>query len=109
MRAASRSVWGQDDGLITCMAHTPRLWNGAFGLGAGPDGGQPCRQSDDYFPDVADSHRLHVSLNVTASVFTRSLSFVPDYDMLQSRHSHAAYHSALRVLCVCATVSEDES
>ncbi|OKL62115.1 hypothetical protein UA08_02367 [Talaromyces atroroseus] len=54
------------------------------------------RNSDDYFPDVADSHPWHVFCNAHNSLLTAHLNVIPDWDMFQTSHPYAAFHAAAR-------------
>lgn len=54
------------------------------------------RNSDDYFPDVADSHPWHVFCNAHNALLTAHLNVVPDWDMFQTSHPYAAFHAAAR-------------
>lgn len=54
------------------------------------------RNSDDYFPDVPDSHPWHVFCNAHNALLTRHLNVIPDWDMFQTDHTYAAFHAAAR-------------
>jgi Raffinose synthase or seed imbibition protein Sip1 len=54
------------------------------------------RNSDDFFPDVADSHPWHVFCNAHNSLLTSHLNVIPDWDMFQTSHPYAAFHAAAR-------------
>ena len=127
MRLAAQKIWGDEGGLINCMAHSGRIWSGRLGL-LGLDHGQgSClmrwvsihsadddsthlnltrRLSDDYFPDLEDSHRHHISNNGTISILTRHLHFIPDFDMMITGHPFASFHAALRAMYVYRAFSD---
>ncbi|KAI0976809.1 raffinose synthase Sip1 [Xylaria arbuscula] len=56
----------------------------------------PVRNSDDYFPDVPDSHPWHLWANAHNMLFTQHLNVFPDWDMFQTAHNKAGYHAAAR-------------
>uniref|UniRef100_A0A060T979 ARAD1D09526p n=1 Tax=Blastobotrys adeninivorans TaxID=409370 RepID=A0A060T979_BLAAD len=64
------------------------------------------RNSDDFFPDVPDSHHFHVFVNFFNSIYTRHLSALPDYDMFQTviegdlkdSNGYSFLHAAARCL-----------
>ncbi|KAI0804423.1 raffinose synthase Sip1 [Xylaria sp. FL0064] len=58
----------------------------------------PVRNSDDYFPDVPDSHPWHIWTNAHNTLFTQHLNVYPDWDMFQTPHQNAGYHAAARCI-----------
>ncbi|KAL4929930.1 putative raffinose synthase protein Sip1 [Aspergillus undulatus] len=54
------------------------------------------RNSDDFFPNVEDSHAWHVFCNAHNALLTRYLNVLPDWDMFQTSHPYAAFHAAAR-------------
>ncbi|KAI1129240.1 raffinose synthase Sip1 [Nemania abortiva] len=56
----------------------------------------PVRNSDDYFPDVPESHPWHIWANAHNTLFTQHLNVLPDWDMFQTSHTNAGYHAAAR-------------
>ncbi|KAI1425750.1 raffinose synthase Sip1 [Xylaria sp. FL1777] len=58
----------------------------------------PVRNSDDYFPDVPDSHSWHIWANAHNMLFTQHLNVFPDWDMFQTTHKNAGYHAAARCI-----------
>ncbi|KAJ8126290.1 hypothetical protein O1611_g7347 [Lasiodiplodia mahajangana] len=56
----------------------------------------PVRNSDDYFPDVPESHPWHIWANAHNTLFTQHLNVLPDWDMFQTSHKSAGYHAAAR-------------
>lgn len=56
------------------------------------------RNSDDFFPDEADSHPWHIFTNAYAALLTRHLNVLPDWDMFQTAHDFSAYHAAARCI-----------
>ncbi|KAI0109043.1 raffinose synthase Sip1 [Nemania sp. FL0031] len=58
----------------------------------------PVRNSDDYFPDVPESHPWHIWANAHNTLFTQHLNVLPDWDMFQTSHKSAGYHAAARCI-----------
>ncbi|KAI5310635.1 hypothetical protein KEM55_004277 [Ascosphaera atra] len=56
------------------------------------------RTSDDFFPEVKESHPWHVFCNAHTSLLAKHLNAIPDWDMFQSNHEFADYHAAARCL-----------
>ncbi|KAK1142831.1 hypothetical protein N8T08_007265 [Aspergillus melleus] len=56
----------------------------------------PLRNSDDFFPDIPESHAWHVFCNAHNALFTRFLNVLPDWDMFQTSHPYASFHAAAR-------------
>ncbi|KAL2870887.1 putative raffinose synthase protein Sip1 [Aspergillus lucknowensis] len=54
------------------------------------------RNSDDFFPDVEDSHAWHVFCNAHNALLTRYLNVLPDWDIFQTSHPYASFHAAAR-------------
>ena len=57
------------------------------------------RNSDDFFPDVPDSHPWHVWTNAYTALLTQHLKVLPDWDMFQTAGAaseYAAFHAAAR-------------
>lgn len=55
-----------------------------------------CRNSDDFFPNVASSHPWHVWANAHNSLLTQHLNILPDWDMFQTVHDYSGFHAAAR-------------
>ncbi|KAL4998742.1 glycoside hydrolase superfamily [Aspergillus recurvatus] len=60
------------------------------------------RNSNDFFPDIEDSHPWHVFCNAHNALLTRYLSVLPDWDMFQTSPAdgpdYAAFHAAARCI-----------
>ncbi|BCS24070.1 putative raffinose synthase protein Sip1 [Aspergillus puulaauensis] len=58
------------------------------------------RNSDDFFPDIEDSHPWHVFCNAHNALLTRYLNILPDWDMFQTSTSnpYASFHAAARCI-----------
>ena len=54
------------------------------------------RNSDDFFPDIEDSHPWHIFCNAHNALFTQHLNALPDWDMFQTSHPWAKFHAAAR-------------
>ncbi|KAK4046881.1 hypothetical protein OIV83_005777 [Microbotryomycetes sp. JL201] len=112
MRQASNEVFGTGT-TINCMAHSPRIWNGALGL-IRTGHRSLMRNSDDYFPDRPDSHPWHLFVNAYNTWLTSALELVPDFDMCQERttkthepHPFGTYHISFRAFSPAPTFSTD--
>ncbi|KAH6853927.1 glycoside hydrolase superfamily [Chaetomium sp. MPI-CAGE-AT-0009] len=47
-----------------------------------------CRNSDDFFPGIADAHPWHVFANAHNALLTQHLNVIPDWDMFQTHPDH---------------------
>ncbi|KAI0008704.1 glycoside hydrolase family 36 protein [Xylariaceae sp. FL0662B] len=56
------------------------------------------RNSDDFFPDVPDSHAWHIWANAHNTLLTQHLNILPDWDMFQTDHEFGGFHAAARCL-----------
>ncbi|KAL4754140.1 hypothetical protein BDW72DRAFT_147970 [Aspergillus terricola var. indicus] len=60
------------------------------------------RNSNDFFPDIDDSHTWHVFCNAHNALLTRYLNVLPDWDMFQTnpanRPDYASFHAAARCI-----------
>lgn len=54
------------------------------------------RNSDDFFPDIENSHPWHVFSNAHNALLTQHLNVLPDWDMFQTSHPWAWFHGAAR-------------
>lgn len=110
MSAAAVDAFGAD-GIIHCMAGSPRIWGGSLGAAGATGHGtvrSTVRNSDDFFPDAPDSHRWHIALNALTTVLSSALRFEPDFDMAQAAHEFGAAHVALRAFSSAQVWSSDE-
>ncbi|KAK4705883.1 hypothetical protein P7C70_g307, partial [Phenoliferia sp. Uapishka_3] len=94
MQSAARKVFASSDRIVHCMAGSPRIFGGPLALTSSAP--SIVRNSDDYFPDRPDSHRYHIFLNSYTSLLTRSVAFLPDFDMCQEQHPYGPFHIAFR-------------
>lgn len=71
-------------GVIFCMEMTPRVLLGQeIGLPSQATSGRYLiRNSDDFFPNIQDSHRYHLYTNALNAAFTSQLNVIPDFDMV---------------------------
>ncbi|KAI9870882.1 MAG: hypothetical protein M1823_008612, partial [Watsoniomyces obsoletus] len=56
------------------------------------------RNSDDFFPDIPESHPWHVFCNAHNALFVQHLNALPDWDMFQTSHAYSGFHAAARCL-----------
>ncbi|KAG1172996.1 hypothetical protein G6F71_005969 [Rhizopus microsporus] len=56
------------------------------------------RSSDDFFPDVIDSHPWHIYVNAINALWLRCYPVIPDWDMFQSDHAFGEYHASSRAI-----------
>lgn len=56
------------------------------------------RNSDDFFPEIATSHPLHIFINAHNALFMQNLNVLPDWDMFQTSHPFSAFHAAARCI-----------
>lgn len=88
IKDAATKHFGSSTGgrVIWCMGMTPRVLLGEeIGLPPQDETGQTrhlVRNSDDYYPDVNDSHRYHIYTNAVNALFTSHLNVIPDFDMV---------------------------
>ncbi|KAI0517125.1 raffinose synthase Sip1 [Xylaria bambusicola] len=82
------------DRAISCMSQAPQILLRQQLSQIRPT--IPVRNSDDYFPDVPDSHPWHIWANAHNALFTQHLNVFPDWDMFQTAHETAHYHAAAR-------------
>ncbi|RMZ88523.1 hypothetical protein DV736_g4240, partial [Chaetothyriales sp. CBS 134916] len=81
---------------ISCMSCIPQILYGSLLPIATPR--IILRNSDDFFPDIAESHPWHVFANAHNALFTQHLNALPDWDMFQTSHPYSSYHAAARCL-----------
>lgn len=82
--------------MISCMSHTPDSIFHSLLPSNGP--AITLRNSDDFWPDIPDSHTWHVFVNAHNALFTQYLNVLPDWDMFQTTHEFAAFHAAARCI-----------
>ncbi|KAJ1958959.1 hypothetical protein GGI12_004590, partial [Dipsacomyces acuminosporus] len=92
VETSARKHFG-DGSVIYCMSHSPQLILHALQQQqpASTTGSLPpaermiFRNSDDYFPDVHDSHGWHIYANLTNTVWSHALAgyFAVDWDMFR--------------------------
>ncbi|ORZ08616.1 glycoside hydrolase superfamily, partial [Absidia repens] len=56
------------------------------------------RNSDDFYPDIFDSHPWHLYENLLNSMWSSSLFSAIDFDMFQSAHYFGEYHASSRAI-----------
>ena len=81
---------------ISCMSCIPQILYGSFLHTATPR--IMLRNSDDFFPDIPESHPWHVFANAHNALFTQHLNILPDWDMFQTSHEYSGFHAAARCL-----------
>ncbi|RPA83433.1 glycoside hydrolase [Ascobolus immersus RN42] len=94
--AASIKHFGRK--VIYCMAMQPYIMQNALlsknAITA------VLRNSDDFFPDIADSHAWHIFANAHNSIYTGQLNCLPDWDMFQTtlKSNFSRAHALARVI-----------
>lgn len=68
--------------VIYCMAMQPFIMQHALLSRNAP--APVLRNSDDFFPDIADSHAWHLFANAHNAIYTSRLHCLPDWDMFQT-------------------------
>ncbi|KKY25157.1 putative raffinose synthase protein [Phaeomoniella chlamydospora] len=81
---------------ISCMSHVPQIIFHSLLPKNRPT--ILFRNSDDFFPDVADSHPYHLFWNAHNALLVQHLNVLPDWDMFQTSHEYASFHAAARCL-----------
>lgn len=97
--------------LTFCMAHSTRIWSGPLALSPSTSTSKAkpvLRNSDDYFPEVEDSHRWHLYINSINLVLTRNLNFTPDLDMAQESHEYGSFHISARAFSTAGLYCTDQ-
>jgi len=86
--------------IIYCMAHSPSIIQNTLSDPNILSGDyQPLfRNSDDYYPNIEESHSWHIYTNIMNNLFTIHLYSIPDWDMYQSYHKYGEYHAAVRTI-----------
>ncbi|KAI8335097.1 glycoside hydrolase superfamily [Chlamydoabsidia padenii] len=72
--------------LLNSQQNNPTWCNGAI------------RNSDDFFPNVSDSHSWHIYGNLMNSLWLSSYYSTLDFDMFQSGHPFGEYHAISRAI-----------
>lgn len=102
MTSAYKTVWTSahltyfSGHAISCMSQTPYMLFASQLPNNLPS--FLVRNSDDFFPNVDDSHPWHVYCNASNALFTKHLNALPDWDMFQTSHGWASFHAASRCL-----------
>lgn len=79
---------------ISCMSQTPQnLFHTMLPLDKPR---MMVRNSDDFFPDIPNSHPWHIFVNAHNSLLTSHLNILPDWDMFQTSHPYSSFHAAGR-------------
>src|SRR5690606_34106808 len=68
--------------VIYCMAMQPYIMQNALLSKKVPPA--VLRNSDDFFPNIADSHAWHIFTNAHNAIYTSHLNCLPDWDMFQT-------------------------
>ncbi|KAJ2361004.1 hypothetical protein H4S02_011800, partial [Coemansia sp. RSA 2611] len=98
MESAARRYFGPGS-VIYCMAQTPHLILRTLQhLSPAPSAQQReiMRNSDDYYPDVPESHGWHVYCNMANALWSRQLDsrLAGDWDMFQPGKKESHLHAA---------------
>ncbi|KAJ2683897.1 hypothetical protein IWW39_005238 [Coemansia spiralis] len=102
MESAARRYFGPGS-VIYCMAQTPHLILRTLQhLSPAPSAQQReiMRNSDDYYPDVPESHGWHIYCNMANALWSRQLDsrLAGDWDMFQPGKKESHLHAAARIL-----------
>jgi hypothetical protein len=57
-----------------------------------------CRNSNDFYPKIPESHAWHLWNNAHNALLTQHLNIVPDWDMFQTAHDYSGFHAAARCI-----------
>ncbi|CAG8596289.1 3246_t:CDS:2, partial [Cetraspora pellucida] len=91
-----------DNRIIYCMAHSPNIiqqvLSGSCSNDDMPISRPLFRNSDDYFPNIYESHAWHIYVNTKNSMWTSTMCSLLDWDMFQSHHRFGEYHAAARAI-----------
>lgn len=55
------------------------------------------RSSNDFFPDIPESHPKHIFTNAVNSIWMSQFT-ICDWDMFQTKHEYALYHASARAI-----------
>ncbi|KAI2472617.1 glycoside hydrolase family 36 protein [Annulohypoxylon bovei var. microspora] len=81
---------------ISCMSQAPQLlFHQQLPRNRPP---MLVRNSDDFYPDIPESHAWHLFANAHNTLLTQHLNILPDWDMFQTDHEFAGFHAAARCL-----------
>lgn len=81
---------------ISCMSQTPSILFPYQLPNHTPP--IPVRNSDDFFPDVEESHPWHIFCNAHNALMAQHLNVLPDWDMFQTDHKWAGFHASARAI-----------
>ena len=81
---------------ISCMSQVPQIIFHSQLPTNRP--GVTLRNSDDFFPDVPESHPWHIWTNAYTALLTQHLNVLPDWDMFQTAHDFSSFHAAARCI-----------
>lgn len=79
---------------ISCMSQSPQMLFHSQLPSSRP--AILVRNSDDFFPEIEDSHPWHIFCNAHNSLLTQHLNLLPDWDMFQTVHEYSGFHAAAR-------------
>ena len=84
------------DRTISCMSLVPQIiFHSQLPTNRPP---VTLRNSDDFFPDVPESHPWHIWSNAYTALLTQHLNAIPDWDMFQTDHDFSSFHAAARCI-----------
>lgn len=85
-----------DRKAIYCMAMQPQVLQSLLPAGDNPT---IFRNSDDFFPDIPNSHVKHINNNAVNALYTTHLNGLPDWDMFQTTlHTYGDLHAVARAM-----------
>lgn len=81
---------------ISCMSQTPTILFPYQLPQIGP--AIPVRNSDDFFPEIEESHPWHIFCNAHNALLAQHCNVLPDWDMFQTSHHWAGFHASARAI-----------
>lgn len=85
-----------DGKAISCMSLVPQItFHSLLQFNTPPI---LVRNSDDFFPEIYDSHPFHLFVNAHNALITQHMNCIPDWDMFQTSHPYSSYHGAARCI-----------
>lgn len=87
-----------DSRVIYCMAHVPDIFFYALADTRFHNKPVAVRNSNDFFPDIKESHAFHIHWNAINNLYTAQLNVLPDWDMFETAHESGGLHAIGRAI-----------